>query len=215
MIDWKCVAAALALSGALPAGAMPRGSLEADVLAELNYARANPQRYAAELRDYREGFEGTLVYARGSDVPEQTREGVTAVDDAIRFLERQTPLPPLSNGDILAAAAIDMVTEQGPAGALGHVSRSGLTPGQRVRRRGGDIYVGETISYGFTDPRAVVRQLIVDDGEPRRGHRILLFSRAYRYAGVGCGRHAGYGAMCVIDLSGTPDGRPALPAGTN
>ncbi len=60
----------------------------------------------------------------------------------------------------------------------------------------------EAISYGYQSPQDVVRQLIVDDGVPGRGHRQVLFDASLRFAGVGCGPHRLYGAMCVIDFSG-------------
>jgi uncharacterized protein YkwD len=60
----------------------------------------------------------------------------------------------------------------------------------------------ENISYGYDDPAGVVRQLIVDSGVPNRGHRANIFSAGYQAAGVGCARHAVYGAMCVIDFAG-------------
>ncbi|MGK6355348.1 CAP domain-containing protein [Sphingomonas sp. DT-207] len=186
-------------------------AIEAEVLAEINFARQNPQAYADDLREYRSYFDGRLVFLPGDENGMITSEGTRAVDEAIAFLERQRPLPPLDFGDVLALAAADHVAAQGPAGALGHSSRAGNSPGERVRRRGGDIYVGEGISYGYSHPQEVVRQLIVDDGVPNRGHRALLFNRMFRYAGVGCGTHRSYRYMCVVDMSSTADGKPALP----
>ena len=190
----------------------PRGrSIEAQVLERINRARQNPREYAEELRTYRRYFEGDVVFAPGDENGVYTREGVSAVDEAIDFLEHQPSLPPLGHGDLLALAAQDHADDQGEAGATGHVSRDGSGPGQRVRRRGGDIYVGESISYGMADADAVVRQLIVDDGVPGRGHRILLFRTDFRFAGVGCGGHRRYGSLCVVDLAATSTGAPALP----
>lgn len=203
-------AAAFAL---VAATAPPPTTLEAEVLAEINAVRADPQAFAWRLREYRSWFRGNIVYRPGDDAGVISREGVDAVDEAIAWLERQAPLPPLARGDLLAIAARDHAAEQGFAGTLGHISRDGAMPGHRVQRLGGDIYVGETISYGYADSFEVVRQLIVDDGVPGRGHRKALFDRSYRFAGVGCGEHARLRHMCVIDFSSTPDGNPVLPAG--
>ena len=61
--------------------------------------------------------------------------------------------------------------------------------------------VAENISYGGYSARGVVIQLIVDDGVPGRGHRINLFNPDYRQVGIGCGRHARFHDMCVLDFA--------------
>jgi uncharacterized protein YkwD len=185
--------------------------LERDVLTEINYARQHPREYAETLREYRRYFDGRVLFLPGDRNGVVTNEGPDAVDEAIEFLERQAPLPALTRGEMLVLAAQDHADDQGMSGASGHVSRDGLTPGDRVRRRGGDIYVGEGIWYGSGGPADVVRSLIVDDGVRSRGHRALLFQADFRYAGVGCGAHRRFGNICVVDMSGTADGSPMLP----
>lgn len=186
-----------------------RPAFEDAVLDAINAARADPRGLAVALRRYRATFEGRVVREDGDPIGVTTNEGTAAVDEAIGFLERQAPLPPLSRGGLLALAAHDHAARQGPAGGFGHISGPGA-PGDRVKARGGDVFVAETIAYGPTTAAAVVRQLVVDDGIPGRGHRVLVFSPAYRFAGVGCGGHARYGYMCVIDYARTATGAPVL-----
>ncbi|OYY69976.1 CAP domain-containing protein [Sphingomonas sp. 28-63-12] len=188
--------------------------LNEDVLAELNRARADPQGYADELRAYRDDFDGPVAYSREAPDGVMTHEGPAAVDDAIAFLNRQPGLDPLNGSAMLALGAGALVIDQAAGTRIGHVTLAGLDPSARMRQHGGNIYVGEVIAYGQADPRSVVRQLIVDDGVARRGHRALVFSTLYRFAGVECGPHGRYGAMCVIDLSATPDGSPKIPGST-
>ncbi len=183
-------------------------NFERDVLAEINFVRTQPQEYARELALYRQDFEGRLVHGDTATGDIMTREGVAAVNEAIRELNGQSPVPALNGGATLADAAFDLVDEQGRRGDTGHVSAGGMTPSKRVERRGGGPYVAETISYGSLTPASVVRQLIVDDGVPDRGHRKVIFTARFRYAGVGCGTHAVYRFMCVVDYAVTPDGRP-------
>lgn len=204
-------AAALGACWVLLTGASEATRMERDVLAEINYAREHPREYAEQLREYRRYFDGRVLNLPGDPNGLITNEGPDAVDEAIDFLERQQPLSPLDLGQLLMLAAQDHADDQGASGATGHVGRGGLTPGERVKRRGGDIYVGEGIYYGNGDAAAVVRGLIVDDGVPGRGHRALLFKPDFRYAGVGCAEHRRFGGMCVIDFAGTPDGHPVLP----
>lgn len=179
---------------------------ESAVLAEMNRVRADPAAYADVLREYRTYFDGRIMRRPGDAVGILTSEGVPAVDEAIAFLERQEPLPPFAASRLLAQAADDHVDEQGPRGALGHASRDGARAGDRAERRGGGRYVAEAISYGPSEGAEVVRQLIVDDGVPDRGHRDLIFTSEFRYAGVGCGDHARFEHMCAISFGTTATG---------
>jgi uncharacterized protein YkwD len=182
--------------------------LERGVLAEINFARTRPREYAGQLRAYRKFFRGKIVYYPGSRDGLLTREGTRAVDEAIGFLERQAPLDPIAASPLLARAAGDHVLEQGPRGGTGHISGDGANPRDRVQRRGGGSYVAEVITYGPPSAVEVVRQLIVDDDVPGRGHRKALFSAEMRFAGIACGPHKGYRVMCVADLGRRADGRP-------
>ncbi|NIJ64320.1 uncharacterized protein YkwD [Sphingomonas leidyi] len=194
----------LALAIAMP----PQAGLEAAVLTEINFARTRPRDYAERLRDYRKFFRGRIVRYPGNPDGLRTAEGTRAVDEAIRFLERQPPLEPIEPSALLARAARDHVREQGPSGRTGHISADGGNPRARVQRRGGGDYVAEVITYGPPSAVEVVRQLIVDDAVPGRGHRRTLFAAEMRYAGIACGPHKGYRVMCVADLGRRPDGRP-------
>lgn len=193
--------------------AAPAAALEHNpgmqVLAEINLARTAPGTYAGFLRGFRSRFQGKEYLLPGSDVRIRTREGAAAVDEAIKFLSRQKPLPPLTWSDGLAAAAAEHVYDQGRSGATGHKGRRGSGMRERIERHGEwEGSIGENIGYGPKDPRNMVMQLIIDDGVPGRGHRINTFSKAFKTAGVACGPHPRFGTMCVIDFAGVfRDGR--------
>jgi uncharacterized protein YkwD len=184
----------------------PPNTLEREVIAEINFARTRPHEYAKWLRGYRALFRGKVVRYPGNEAGLLTQEGTRAVDDAIAFLERQEPLPPLTYAPLLARAAEDHVADQGPRGATGHLSRDGLNPRDRVRRRGGGDYVAEAITYGPPTAEEVVRQFIVDDAVPTRGHRKTLFAAEMIFAGAGCGTHKIYRVMCVVEFARTQTG---------
>ncbi|WP_294392028.1 CAP domain-containing protein [uncultured Sphingomonas sp.] len=195
----------LAAGAAAPAAA--ETPYEQAVLAELNAARSNPAAYLERLRGYRAFFHDKLIYMPGLKAAIQTEEGVGVVNETIAFLDRQRPLDPVRTAGLLRTAAADHVAEQAESGSTGHGGEDGSSPGDRVERRGGGAYVAEVIAYGSIDPADVVRQLIVDDGVPDRGHRSVLFSPELRFAGVSCGTHPEYRTMCVIDLGITAEGR--------
>jgi uncharacterized protein YkwD len=188
------------------------------VLAKINAVRADPAGYARELEDYESTFEGRVAYLPGDPNGRLTREGRPAVEEAITFLLRQRPLPPLQRAPMLTRAAGRYADIQGASGATGHYGADRSSPGSRVQAEGGSGFVAEIISYGPLTPDDVVRQFVIDDGVPSRGHRMLMFGAAYRFAGVGCAEHRVYGGECVVDLGQTIDGRPGpiiLPARSN
>jgi hypothetical protein len=198
----------LAAQAQLP---IDKTKLEQDVLAALNAARTDPAAYAGSLKTYRGYFKANIVVMPGNPVDYETVEGTAPVDEAISFLGGQATLGALTPGEVLAAAAADHVAEQSVSGRTGHYSADGSSPGDRVAKRGGGALVAEVIAYGAVDAADVIRQLIVDDGVPDRGHRGVIFTPHLRYAGVACGPHPEFKMMCVIDMADTPDGLNQAP----
>ena len=153
------------------------------ILAEVNLARTQPQAYAE-------------IVARSAG-------GSRAAAEAVRFLERARPLSPLEHSNGLEDAAESHVADQAASGGFGHVGRDGAHSFQRIARHGQwQGAVGENIDYGTRAARAIVVRLIVDDGVPGRKHRVNIFNKAFRVAGIAAGSHARYGAMCVMDFAG-------------
>ncbi|MEG3124676.1 CAP domain-containing protein [Sphingomonas sp. GB1N7] len=182
-----------------------------EVLAELNRLRTDPAGYAASLQSYRRLFgtpDSRTYTLPGEALTRRSIDGAPAVNEAIAALNRQAPVAQLAPGSILETAARTLADEQAETGAIGHRTARGFSPGERVKAQGGDIYVVEAVSYGFDSAEAIVRQLVIDDGIPGRGHRRTLLSPELRFAGIWCGPHARFGAMCVIDLSAWPAGKP-------
>ncbi len=175
------------------------------VLEEINLARTEPRLYAGFLKDFRSHFEGKFYRLPGVVPVIETNEGAIAVDEAINFLVSQKPLPALGWSAGLAAAAAELVEEQGKSGATGHngVKSGGILV--RVKRH--EIegrMIGENIAYGPNSERGMVMQLLIDDGVPNRGHRKNQFDPIFDRAGVSCGSHPRYETVCVIDFWGRP-----------
>lgn len=211
MTNPRLLIAAILISSSLTAAAAAQSRFEEGVFAELNRFRSDPAAYTEYLGDYRERFEGKLLVGDDdSEIDIMTREGVVAVDEAIRELRREKPLPTLEWSDALARVAADHVAVQSRSGAVGHYTR-GRGPGERMKARGGGPYVNEVITYGHHTPEGVVDQLLIDDGVPDRGHRHSLLRATHRYAGVACGSHPVHRTMCVTLMSQTRDGAPPPP----
>lgn len=176
------------------------------VVAQINWARQDPKAAAEALRAWLPRFEGGRYLVFPGEPRLRTQEGDAPVKEAIAFLERQKPLPPLRWSGRLAAAAAELAKDQSAHGGLGHEGSDGSTPASRMDRRARLLgESGEVVTYGhFGDPpsaRRAVLALIVDDGVPDRGHRTLLFTAAFTAAGAAWGPHPIYGRMAAVDLA--------------
>ena len=157
------------------------------VVRELNLARENPKLYATFAAESR---------------PLHMIERGRAVDEAVRFLSKAHPLPPLTLSPGMCRAAADHCAEQ-VAGQLGHDGNDRSRPGDRISRYGAwSSTWGENISYSQKTARGVVLALIIDDGVRSRGHRKNIFSPKFNYAGAAFGPHARYRTVCTIDFAG-------------
>jgi len=184
------------------AGNVDFAALEEGIVKEVNLARTNPAVYAFWLRGQRQYYRGKQL-GRPGEGPVRTKEGLAAVDEAIRWLEKQRPAGALDYSRGLSRAARDLVASQGASGGFGHTGPDGSTPSERVERHGQwDSVIGENVAYGQRTARDVVTAFIVDDGVPGRGHRTNLFNAAFHVMGVDCGPHSTYGTTCAITFAG-------------
>lgn len=157
----------------------------------MNLARTNPREYAKILASQQDDY----CY-RGSG-------GQRALREAINFLNRVRPLPPLSYSNGLEMSAMSHVMGQGGSGAIGHRGLDHSSPWDRIQRYGRWVgTAGENIAYGMYTPRQIVVNLIVDAGVGDRGHRKNIFCSRFGVAGVACGPHSRWGTMCVMDFAG-------------
>ncbi len=167
----------------------------------MNLARQHPDVYARYLEELRAHFRGDFLVLPGRTML-RTREGVAAIDEAIRFLQRARPIAPLIFSPGISLAAAEHVADQA-AGAFGHGGSDHSNPGDRMNRHGTwSALWGENISYGKATPRDVVIALIIDDGLRSRKHRKNIFNPAFNYAGAAFGPHARYRTVCSIDFAG-------------
>ena len=125
--------------------------LSEQVLAEINLARTAPQQYAQIVAAQSAGYRGT--------------EGDRAVSEAVNFLQKARPLPPLTVSAGMSSSALSHVLDMGPTGGRGHKGSNGSQPWDRMARFGRWVgQAGENIDYGNHDARSIVVRLIVDDG---------------------------------------------------
>ena len=176
------------------------GNLTQQVVTELNRVRANPQAYAAYLETFRPYYMADGTFRAPGRPAMRTREGVAALDEAVRELSHAQPQPLLTYSDMLVGSAHALVLEQSQSGQFGH----GSFPFQRMERCGVNRDIkGENVAYGARSAQSIVYNLVVDDGVRDRGHRRNVLMTEFHEAGVSYGSHPKYGVMCVIDFAGS------------
>ncbi|MBQ0050607.1 MAG: CAP domain-containing protein [Treponema sp.] len=174
--------------------------VEKNVILEMNMARSNPKKYAEMyIQPRTKRFNGNLY----NDYF-MTNEGVAVVNECIKFMNNQKPLPILNPSKGLSQAAKDHASTQCLTDQTGHTGTDGSDPFVRMKRYGTYTTAGENIAYGTTSAREIVVQLLIDDGVKSRGHRKNIMNKSFTTSGVGyADKHKTYGSECVITYSGT------------
>jgi uncharacterized protein YkwD len=177
-------------------------SLEKAVVNEMNLARTFPKEYLSLLEQFKKYYDGKLLKLPG-ETPILTKEGTSAVVEAIRSLRSQKPVSPLSPSKGMTLGAKDHIRDLRTSGASQHKGSDGSETWDRVNRYGTwQKIIGENISFGHNKARNIVMTLMIDDGVPNRGHRKNIFDSDFRVVGVACGDHPAYRTICVITFAG-------------
>lgn len=203
-----CVPALVARPGERP------NPLERDVLDEINWARTHPDQVAdyldktiaplflpANKKAFRDEPNTRAPLPGEQGLYRSTEEGVALVRATATWLRAQTPRPAVAWNDALGRTADALVSLHGPIGETGH-DRHGVDWMSLVIRQDARLVCcGETNAYGASDPRAIVIDLIVDDGVPSRGHRAIIYdtTSGFNVVGIAVGPHKTFRSMCVID----------------
>jgi uncharacterized protein YkwD len=167
-------------------GRLLASDFDAEVLAEMNLARTQPRAYAE------------IVAARGPAIGNSPR----AVDETVRFLQKQKAVPALSSSPGLIQSALSHVLDTGPKGIRGHVGSDGSHVNRRADRFGQwEGRIAENISYGRLSAQDTVVLLLVDEGVRDFAHRYNIFRSEFRRVGVASGAHATAGLMVVTDFA--------------
>ncbi len=185
------------------AGSVQAGPDEDKVLAELNLARTQPKKYAAFVEQHKGRFIDDNVFNMPGRGRIRTQEGKSAVDEAIAFLKKVKPVGKLTMSKGLSKAAADHTKDIGKTGKTGHTGSDGSSSSDRMERHGKwKKTCGENVAFGPGTARAIVMQLIIDDGVANRGHRTNIYKPEYKVVGLAVGPHAKYGKMCCQDFAG-------------
>jgi uncharacterized protein YkwD len=178
-------------------------ALDHGIVEELNRARTDPSGYAAGLERDLQYYKGNLFRRPDDDSALETREGASAVLEAIRVLRHTPPMSPLRLSAAMSEAAEDHVRDQAPRGLMNHRGTDGSMAWDRVSRYGEwKKKISENMTFGPMTPHDVVAALLIDDGITDRGHRKNVLDPDVHLVGVACGTHRSYRVMCDMVQAG-------------
>ena len=130
--------------------------LEKAIVREINLARTNPKSYASFLEEWKRYYDRKLLKIPGETII-MTKEGVTALNEAIGLTHSMNPVPRLNPSRGMSRGARDHVKDQGSSGSSQHKGSDGSQPWDRVNRYGTwEKSIGENIAYGSDKARNIV-----------------------------------------------------------
>lgn len=155
---------------------------EKDVIYILNLIRAYPALFVKTvLKKY----------------PEASGNGYLAEDSfyfisLVKTLEQMEPLNILTADKDCFESAKCHATSSGIAGYVGHVR-------QTKDCQAKTSFNGECCDYGHSDPLDIILSLLIDEGIPSLGHRMVCFT-SYAKVAASIQPHTRYGRNAVLDF---------------
>ena len=167
------------------------------IIDEINRIRLNPKNYARKLLNYTQYIQNNILRLPQYKNGIVTNEGAVAFQEAASYLNTIPKLTSLIFDDTLSAAAETLADEMTYYKDL--VSIDKINRKQIIEEYGkfeGDY--GQSIDFGSQTPELVVMNLIVDDGDPQRRNRLMLFNDKFTKIGCASCRHPSFRTCTVL-----------------
>ncbi len=159
--------------------------LELAIIEEMNYARTKRSEYIKERLE--------PLVEEGDNSPYQV-----ALADLISDMKAITSnLKEFTPAEGLHKCAKEWVDISGPVGTVGHDENTF----DRFKKYCTYTTAGENCSYGPSTAKAIVLQLLIDQGVEGYGHRKNILSPTFTHVGVAVGTHKTYKTMCCMDFA--------------
>ena len=154
------------------------------VLNEINFARMHPDEFVEKLEELRSTIrDDNCLYLEGIPFLYTNLKG--SLDDAIRFLHKQNPLPGLIHNTTITQACDYLLDELIIHDGLDDEQSSKYSLENRLSKFGiplGQSY--ELIDYGMFDPEFIVINFILCDGDTQKYERNVIFNPKIKCLGI-------------------------------
>ena len=167
-----------------------------EVIQELNTLRTNPKIYANYLQEEIKYFTGNLLKLPGENSNLRTQEGPAAYEEAINFLLKVKPVPPIEMHTSLFKIANEYLRD---ARNVSYDNLETLDIDKYIQNYGSfQGKFSRMMDFGGTTPRRVITNLVTCDGDQTRGYRLSLFSKDFKFIGVASGPYPTYNRFTIL-----------------
>ena len=154
------------------------------VLNEINFARMHPDEFAQKLEELNDTINSdNCLYIDG--VPFLYTNLKESLEDAIKFLSKQKPLPGLIYNKTITQACDFLLDELIIHDGLESDESNKYSLENRLSKFGeplGESY--ELIDYGMFDPEFIVINFILCDGDNQKYERKVIFNPKIKFLGI-------------------------------
>ena len=154
------------------------------VLNEINFARMHPDEFAQKLEELNDTINSdNCLYIDG--VPFLYTNLKESLEDAIKFLSKQKPLPGLIYNKTITQACDFLLDELIIHDGLDSDESNKYSLENRLSKFGeplGESY--ELIDYGMFDPEFIVINFILCDGDNQKYERKVIFNPKIKFLGI-------------------------------
>lgn len=173
----------------------------------INMIRQKPTDFIKYLKERELEYDGNSYVYRKATCRVVTHEDVSAVTEAIAFLEKSRPILPFEKDKKLYNTAKEQGTFLIEQSIVTHKGQFNKEPEQRIVAAMGRGSVAEYMVINEPKAKHVAINLLVDDGLKDRPNRQLITSKDFGHIGIYGSSHPSKGYIVVTQLWGSPVAR--------
>lgn len=174
-----------------------KSKYEVELWTEVNKARRAPEGLIASLEAMRPHFSGNTYHYPGTHTTRVSKEGASAIDNAIAFLKQQKPLESVALSDGLSLSCKDLVALASSTTNFDSLETDDQGNARFTRYGKWSGKLLQNLALGNLSPAEIVLSWIVDDGNASRDHRQSLFNPDIHFVGIASGPHIQFGRTIV------------------
>ena len=169
---------------------------ERELIREVNSLRTNPQGFASKINASKTYFDGKIWKHTDCSAGIKTEEGAYAYEEAIRALQSANAVKSLTPSKGLCRIAEEFLKEY-QKDANANVEMDGII--ERYGKFTGNFR--RLVEFGGMNAQQSIINLVVSDGDTKRGHREALLADNLNKIGVAHGPHNTFRNCSVIVMA--------------